>query len=359
MKDFSELIDKICDDSLNDKEQAYVDHLLAENDLFRKELAAQRDILQYLQNQEKKNDLEQYHQQMLSNTTQYNNNRTFKSKWLVAATVLLFTSVGSFAFFKFYLPTIIKTEQTVNQSTNENNSSRISWNYKIQKYTLAGSEDMALTGEFNTKIQFPAGSILDRNDQVHLQNFKLELIEIVDAETIRAMTSGNKEFKETPDRLVYISAEKGLKINLYNPPVFRNVEKVWSGHVIDNQLSLSALNGIDVSIIKLDKMMQDYKKYTESKILIDSINTHYQFLGDQYVLKNGQGMQLEKSFIVSVKSFVANYQNNSAYKANINQAQRKWHIYDQQHQLTINHPIGKSYDLSYALPAWGWYAIKD
>ena len=356
MKDFSDLIDKICEDNLTAAEQLEADKLLQENAHFARQLQAQRDILHYLEHQENKKRLEGYHQQLLQGDENQNLYWLGQSRWLVAASLLLFVSIASFAIITIVKPFQAKEREQPVMVDNNFSQKRDAQGLKIQLYTLAGDQDLLLTSEQGIEIFFPAGSILKASGNLHEGTFDLELMEVQAQDQIHNIS--NLTITDSL-QLIYIGLDKmQWQINPQNPPLFRQIDKAWYGNFQDSKISFNPLIK-STTVVAPDQEMLDYQRYRESKILLDSIGKYYRLNGERYELKNtnSKRMTLQADFIAEIKVFVKTYEQKPAFEMNKIYAEKQWNLYDKQHQLIIT-PQNQPGILQLPILSSGWYAVE-
>ncbi|MFW5701081.1 MAG: hypothetical protein ACOCWM_05265, partial [Cyclobacteriaceae bacterium] len=221
-----------------------------------------------------------------------------------------------------------------------------------------GAHDLQLTTEAGLRLGFPAGSLIDAKGNLYLDKYQLELMEVTDAQQISNIISLKKnKLKRPPDLLIYLGLQNSdLNFNRLNPPGLLDDYRVQKAAFDSTGITVMSLSSLDLPVIKLNKVMQDYQRYQESKVLLDSVALHYSLDGKEYHPKNGSGLVLDKSFINKVKRFVQSYESSKDFVAKVNQAQYCWSLYQKQHQLTINQSK-KSIVINHYLPQQGWYAV--
>jgi len=355
MKNYSELIDKICDGELTAEELEVIDQLLENDQDFIDQLEAHSDIIDHLHYEGKKEQLEEYHREYIKERT--GSGLVPRKTWLVAASLLLFLSAATFAYFNFIIPReklpVVSEDPVNNQRELAENIDLI-----IQQYQLSGVHDLQLTTEAGVRLGFPAGSIKDAKGNLYLDEYQLELMEVTDAQQISNIISLKKnKQKRPPDLLIYLGLQNSnLSFNRLNPPGLLDDYRVQKAAFDTTGITVMSLSNLDLPVIQLNKVMQDYQRYQESKVLLDSVALHYSLDGKEYHPKNGNGLVLDKSFINKVKRFVQSYEASKHFVAKVNQAQYCWSLYQKQHQLTINQSK-KSIVINHYLPQQGWYAV--
>ena len=360
MKDYSELIDKICDGELSEEEQVVVDKLLEEDQDFVVQLEAQRDIIDHLYFEGKKEQMEEYHEEFLKERS--GSGRLPRKTWLVAASLLLFLSAATLAFFKLILPkekpaVISEDPVEIKKEIPEN------INVKIQQYQLYGNKSLVLTGEKGTKITFPAGCFVDDEGNNYLKGFTVNLMEVNDDKVIKAMVSGrNKGFT----KLLYFSANAGdlsLNIDPLNPPLIKEEKDLFYGKIKSGKIKFqqAAIISDVIPIIDVTPEMEAYQRYVNGKKLLDSVQVHYRLSGEQYVPLKGSGMKLSKEFIEETRQYVHGYKSDPAFEVKTAKAKKSWYIYHKQRDLEFNmvNPENRE-DLfeGKELLKFGWYGVR-
>jgi hypothetical protein len=359
MADYSELIDKICEGELTEEEQRLVDTLLLEDNDFVRELEAQRDILGYFEISDKRKHLNEYHDELL----QSNDDRKIipfrKRTWWIAASIIFFLSISTFAFYRLYQPS--PGVQTITEKEGEVTIQQFDLDLSIQQYVLDGSKSIKLMGEKGTELHLPAGSFLDAQGKPYLDDYHLELLEVTNAEMIKAMVDIDKsKIKIFPNKLVYINARAitaSLSFDLLNAPRFAAFDKdLQKGTLSGGKIVLANLMAKDYPLISITPEMETYLRYSDSKHLLDSIADYYYLEGNAYHLKDRKGMTISEEFIKEVKKFVRRYEANRNFDARVNKARRSWYIHNKQREIVIGHSTHNFRQDQY-LTEFGWYGI--
>ncbi len=359
MTDYSELIEKICDGGLSNEEQLLVDKLLIEDENFVRELEAQRDIMSYFDDVRQKERLAEYHQELLDESTPNKIIPLRKRTWLVAASVIFFFSISTFALYKIYNQTLIAPETEPLKV--EQMEQQFNVDLNIQQYMLNGSKNIKLTGEKGSEIYFPAGCFLDSKGNPILGEFQLGLIEIIDPELISTMVSlSDSKNIQLPVKLVYLQAatiNQMIAIDVYNAPRFTALDKsAMKGEVVDDKLTLKRISIKDYPLLDISPEMEAYQRYLDSKHLVDSLAAYYTMVGDVYHLNDQKGMVISEDFAKEVKKYVRKYEADKAYEAKINKARMSWQVYNKQREIVINKAT-EDFRPDQYLSEFGWYGI--
>ncbi|MGK7393291.1 MAG: hypothetical protein ACNS62_01920 [Candidatus Cyclobacteriaceae bacterium M3_2C_046] len=355
MKDYSELIDKLCDGTVNPAEQEQADHLIRQDPEFARQIEAQRDIIEHLEMLAQRDRVKQYHQEYLQGETK--TIPFYRKTWWMAASVLLFVSAATFAFIKIVIPDTQRFTEQVFHS-NQPDLAKIP-QLKIQQYHLQADQDMQVTGEAGTQLAFPAGCLLDQRGFTYSGPYNLHLMEVTDQKVIRKMVAPDQEFS----RLFYIKIQEQaaiLSIDPLMPPLLLEQDKLFKGRIDQEKLVFKpALVTTDlVPLLEVNSYMEEYQRYQRGQELLDSIGLYYELAGDQYRLKNGHGLQLGKAFVEETRQFVEAYQSEPVA---IRKAAKAWQIYTRQRQIQVNQTTGDGQ------PNWwegrevlefGWYGVR-
>lgn len=108
---------------------------------------------------------------------------------------------------------------------------------------------------------------------------------------------------------------------------------------------------------EVSKEMDEYQRYLDSKILLDSLAANYTISGDFYTLNNGKGMSISRLFIRDVEKYVRDYESSSHFEAAVNKARRLWELYRQQRQIIIGVPNDSAAPPDQYIYDFGWYTV--
>lgn len=365
------LIDKYFRQELNQSEEEQFNRHMADDPEFKEAVENQSILLEGLEILELENQVKRYLEEASDAPVIPLWRR--RSVVGIAASFLVLVMLTSYAGYKlgwfkglFGKEELIEKpqENVVPADTLQESTVIPSFYDQVQTTQINTAYTMEVEGGLGTKFRFPAGSLLDENEQVIIGNVNIEIIELLNSEHINPMTADASFRNQKVLKLFYMlpyHAEGSISFNPLMPPKLILPEgqevKLYYGGDNRNEVKWSAPQQLNGSFIeKPTQAMEDYRRFIEGQLFIDSLNRHYVKKGQEFVPAEGKGMSFSEEFVQEIEQFVNRYGRDANFRKKVITAQNEWRIYEQQHNLKI----GRAKDaLKNSIPLYqpGWYAV--